>query len=117
VSVKDKWYRSLLGREGKLGGGHELSGNSGRLQQRIDELENEVGITDTMVKAGQSKLEKLEAENKRLRECVGFYADGDSWIDNNYYRTTIKETDWRSAGPISAIGGKRARACLWELEK
>jgi len=49
------------------------------------------------------KIEQLEADNEKLRECVEFYANTDSWTDGPFYfetcddgdsaRATLKEID------------------------
>ena len=55
--------------------------------------------------------EKLQAENKKLRECVEFYAEGtfiDPISDMSDDDELIDNEAWKS--------GKRARQCLKELE-
>jgi hypothetical protein len=54
-------------------------------------------------------IEQLKAENLKMRECLEFYASGDSWSLHEYF--TSKDNDnW------DLIGGQRARELLKELE-
>ena len=52
----------------------------------------------------QQKIEKLEAENKKLRDCVEFYTN--ATYDPNLFRVNEFQLDH----------GKRARKCLKELK-
>jgi len=65
------------------------------------------GLSDYQYYKGEAKrylglYEKLQAENKKLRECVEFYANNFNYSIN---------------GKINILdGGKQARQCLKELE-
>lgn len=69
------------------------------------------------------QLIRLEAENKKLRECLEFYADRKSWRypGEQRFNALITADD---CGPVlmdkanrnEKIGGKRARSCLKEIQ-
>lgn len=68
-----------------------------------------------------SDIEKLQAENAKLKECVEFYANQSNWM--GWYRDvdTIRSSDCEPAKSIEddfdiLLGGKRARQVLKELE-
>lgn len=54
--------------------------------------------------------EELEKENKQLRECVEFYADGKNWRDRDYPCNDVIVDDLTDENFPS--GGKKARRCL-----
>lgn len=62
----------------------------------------------------QSDIERLEAENAKLKECVEFYARTSSW---NCYGSIIPEDQWFVEKWFETIGGKRARRVLKELDE
>ena len=76
------------------------------------------------------KAKALQEENKKLRECVGFYANRDSYDTTTHGKCAIVETDMEAglwAGFPCApaqreyydqltTGGKRARQCLEGLK-
>ena len=67
----------------------------------------------------QIENEKLEKENKKLRECIEFYAKQENW-DNNGRATPITDIgkkDMENFGGNMFFGGKRARKTLNELDK
>lgn len=60
----------------------------------------------------QREIDKLQAENSKLRECVEFYSDNNQWegreIDGNDWRDFYEDGN--------GIGGKRAAETLKNLE-
>jgi len=52
----------------------------------------------------------IKSQLNEANKVAVFYGKKNNWQDNDYYRTTIHNSDWRSSGPINAIGGKRARS-------
>lgn len=57
-------------------------------------------------------IQKLQAENAKLRECVGFYADKDNWI-----KPYIPKTEhYLAKYKYHKTGSKRARQVLKELD-
>ena len=64
----------------------------------------------------------LQAENAKLRECVEFYADQNSYkclIEDHH--VTVLVVNFDTEPPLNSsvrmVGGKRARQVLKELEK
>lgn len=65
----------------------------------------------------QQRIEKLEDENKKLRECVEFYADKDNWF-GEYVCGPLACTNEEIEGDSIAnyTGGKLARQTLKEID-
>jgi len=79
-------------------------------------LVNDVGlITNPSLRIAASVASetlKLRAENKRLREALSYYADGDNWGDGSCdLKTEIDDSDIFAEGDYF-FGGKRAREAL-----
>jgi hypothetical protein len=74
--------------------------------------------TETHIDALMEKIEKLEAENARLREALEFYADK-AWI--NIKMPYLTEVDFDDVSkPFldqKPMGGRRAREALNYLRK
>jgi len=77
-----------------------------------------------IIKSKGEEVEKLEAENEKLRECVEFYADFMSWSDlwdfcdsphNQCVVVSDDVEDFLSRGKNFPCGGKRARQTLKDL--
>jgi len=99
------------------------------------ELENERGHRDVSgLDVIIKHIEKLELENQKLKECLGFYGDINNWTgeDCNGWNSTnvTHESDqderllavWKMGcdkyeDEYDNVGGKRARALLKELER
>lgn len=68
-------------------------------------------------------IKKLQEENKKLRECVEFYADKLNWYDNTQIngsdqKAIFKDSEdclIKSINKHIIIGGKRARQVLKEI--
>ena len=68
-------------------------------------------------------IKKLQEENKKLRECVEFYADKLNWYDNTQIngsdqKAIFKDSEdclIKSINKHIIIGGKRARQVLNEI--
>ena len=58
----------------------------------------------------EAELEKLQAENKKLRDALRFYASGDSWNLKEYFDSKDNE-NWE------LTGGKLARSVLRKVEQ
>jgi hypothetical protein len=61
----------------------------------------------------EARIEKLEAENKRLRDALGFYADPENWTQGHKYKdlddaTIFQDKDAR--GVDADHGGKAIQA-------
>lgn len=54
----------------------------------------------------EADLERLRAENKRLREALQWYGDSTNWTVLNYL-----PVDWKSM-PVNLDHGERARKAL-----
>lgn len=66
----------------------------------------------------KQKIERLTEENKKLRECLSFYANENNWkTDSTGCWDIITTDDYDEQGYEFPIGGKRARQCLKELEE
>ena len=104
------------------------------------EYKDKALINGTRMKQMNEEIERLKAENAKLRECVEFYADEKSWNkrsistgysyspqymsiginDDAYLHEVSKDGagysgDWyKNSG---YVGGKRARQVLKELEE
>jgi hypothetical protein len=66
------------------------------------------------------EFEKLQAENKKLREALEFYADQSSWMGYHRDVDTIRPCDCEPAKAREdefdiLLGGKRAREALKEV--
>jgi hypothetical protein len=75
------------------------------------------------VQHAQANIEKLEAENARLREALEFYADPNSWVDESVtYVYSVIQYDDQDIPPeehrlCDKHGGRRAREALNDLRK
>jgi hypothetical protein len=62
------------------------------------------------------KIERLEAENRDMREVLSFYASFDNWHSFPDYiqqYSEIDESDWDDIiGLAENVGGRRAREVL-----
>lgn len=79
------------------------------LEEKIDDFMDEPDIT----------IKKLQAENKKLREALEFYAKQSSWMGYHRDVDTIAPSDCEPAKAIEdgfdiLLGGKRAREALKE---
>lgn len=80
--------------------------------------EETLRLTQAHRDCNQLRIERLEKQNKLLKECVQFYADQDNWDDcwidgclgSEDYFTSIKD----DMG--SRVGGDNARECLKKLK-
>jgi hypothetical protein len=69
------------------------------------------------------KIKKLEEQNKKLRECVEFYASPDNYFLTTHQRPRVQSgqrvltvNDMNQIEThIFPVGGKRARQCLKEI--
>ena len=77
------------------------------LLKRISDLEKENANLDYMLEMCNGKIEKLEAENTRLREALEFYANTDVYEYYDKYESTAIQNE----------GGQKAREALKELLK
>lgn len=67
-----------------------------------------------------SEIEKLQAENKKLIEALGFYADEENWcslINGSYNIGKIWIKDPQNDMGLILESGKLARKALKELDK
>ena len=104
-------------------------------QKEIDELEESLAtrfaksyvagkdLSKIIQKNLTNEVEKLQAENAKLRECVEFYADKLNWYDNTQINGSDQKAIFKDAEDCLIksinkhiiIGGKRARQVLKEL--
>lgn len=75
---------------------------------------------DCNLKESQDKvIEKLKAENDKLRECVKFYANKDNWCfeisESGDYCYSVARWDDESGDGLETCGGKLARRTLNEI--
>ncbi len=62
--------------------------------------------------------ENLKLENKKLRECVEFYADEKNYLEGDVNcLNVVKYCDVEEKADLWGCAGKRARQCLKELER
>jgi hypothetical protein len=65
--------------------------------------------------------DKLQAENKKLREALEFYGNTNSWIwtktNLEYDRIDPSDTEYVLSFATDKIGGKRAREALKEIKE
>ena len=84
-------------------------------------------MSDTELSRKVREINKLKAENEKLRECVEFYAAEDNWEkyhDKSYSDCCIVNKDWSDnysgnnglKDIFAPKGGKLARQTLKELE-
>ena len=79
------------------------------------------------IEADSCRADRLEAENKKLKEALGFYANKDNWTSNDIHSwhshgSTIKGCDDECFANKGRSGsdwrnGKLARQVLKELEQ
>ena len=77
------------------------------LLKRISDLEKENANLDYMLEMCNGRIDELEAENKRLREALEFYANTDVYEYYDKYESTAIQNE----------GGQKAREALKELLK
>jgi len=80
-----------------------------------DRLDHEVKIIDC---AARDEIGRLEADNKKLKGCVEFYADKENWQDTKYntiFNIFTKDDLGHSIGD-GFYCGKLARQTLAEIE-
>jgi hypothetical protein len=58
-------------------------------------------------------IEKIEAQNKKLRKCVEFYANESNWGMNEFGGRDFAPDD--DFDENRAVAGKMARQCLKEI--
>lgn len=63
----------------------------------------------------QKKIDELEAKNKKLVECVKFYADIKNWKEDPENDDSIFNAWINDDEDNDKIGGKRARTTLKEI--
>lgn len=64
----------------------------------------------------KKRIDAIEAENKKLREALGFYANWANWKDGKICETDITPVEFHgSPNFFQDIGGKRARQALGEV--
>lgn len=69
------------------------------------------------MKGACSTCEQVALINQKLLRCVEYYASLDNWFpDRDLFRDRIFRSDIENMG-IYAIGGKRARQVLKEIEE
>jgi hypothetical protein len=70
------------------------------------------------LEAWQAACEYKEAENKKLREALEFYADPNSWIwtklNLNYDQIISEDADYVLSHSADKVGGRIARQTLSE---
>ena len=71
------------------------------LQEERKYLIGQLEIVDKMVISTNEYAIKLSKQNKKLKECVEFYADTDNWRDS-----------W-----VEGDRGKKARECLEKVDE
>ncbi len=77
--------------------------------------------TEMHIDSLMEKIEKLQAENAKLRECVEFYANFMNYSNlpeygDGVFRTAVF-SDMEEINEFTKFGGKRARRVLKELEE
>lgn len=63
-----------------------------------------------------SRLEELEIENKKLRECVEFYANTTNWRKQSHTSNIICNKIDVHGTAIAKFGGWIATKCLVEVD-
>jgi hypothetical protein len=58
----------------------------------------------------EARIQELEAENKQLREALGFYADPENWTQGHKYKdldyaTIFTDSDARGVKATQALKG------------
>lgn len=93
-----------------------------QLKQKDEQLEiaNDKLINIDIFKLCNEQIEKLQAENKIMKETVEFYADKDNWktlIDEEFKHCLIVKSDTEIKHETLLCGGKRARQALERVSK
>lgn len=102
-----------------------LKGAAYEAWQAACEYKDKSLINGTRMKQMNEEIERLKAENEKLRKCVDWYADFNSYGTTKNVRPRIPwEKRLISASDVDdslegcfPCGGKRARQVLKELEK
>jgi hypothetical protein len=85
-------------------------------QYKSDEYSN---IMQAMTQTSQNNF-KLQAENKKLRQTLEFYADQANWVGYHRHVDTIRSCDCEPGKALEdgfdiLLGGKKAREALKEV--
>lgn len=107
-------YQSVIYSAGNAAQTYCLS--CAELQAKLKSLEKDHEEDWKRIQDAERKCAQIEAENKRLRDALEFYADKKNW-----YRNECEgDTELFKNGPNEFddwIGGKRAREALKEGDK
>ena len=90
-------------------------------QQKIVKLEAELKELKKRIEEyrefyGEEIVSDIEEENKKLRECVEFYADRQSWNGRLISFQDSEILSMQDSRYVKNKGGKRARQCLKEIK-
>ena len=91
------------------------------VENKIKELQAENLRLSTIVSNQKTVIEINQADNAKLRECVEFYADQNSYkclIEDHHITVFVVNSDTEPPfnSSVRMVGGKRARQVLKELE-
>jgi hypothetical protein len=86
-------------------------------RKHLKVYEDEILEYKEAARSEAGEVNRLQAENKKLREALEFYADNYNWN----FSCTIWDGDWQRLNSIHSenflVGGKRAREALKEVEE